>query len=60
MNRRTALGFGFLAPALLVVILFFLAPVVLTVFFAFTNMSTSTGIRGGGVSAEPIHLAQHP
>lgn len=47
MNRRTALGFGFLAPALLVVILFFLAPVVLTVFFAFTNMSTSTGIRGG-------------
>lgn len=49
MNRRTALGFGFLAPALLVVILFFLAPVVLTVFFAFTNMSTSTGIRGGSI-----------
>lgn len=47
MNKRNALGFGFLAPAFIVVILFFLAPVILTVFFAFTNMSTSTGIRGG-------------
>ncbi|WP_417273545.1 carbohydrate ABC transporter permease [Celeribacter halophilus] len=28
-------------------VLFFLAPVILTIFFAFTNMSTSTGIRGG-------------
>ncbi len=47
MNRRNALGFGFLAPALIIVVLFFLAPVILTIFFAFTNMSTSTGIRGG-------------
>lgn len=47
MIRRNALGFGFLAPALVIVALFFLAPVILTVFFAFTNMSTSTGIRGG-------------
>lgn len=47
MNRRNALGFGFLAPAFIVVIFFFLAPVILTIFFAFTNMSTSTGIRGG-------------
>ncbi|MEP3300015.1 MAG: sugar ABC transporter permease [Pseudoruegeria sp.] len=47
MNRHNALGFGFLTPAFIVVILFFLAPVVLTFFFAFTNMSTSTGIRGG-------------
>lgn len=47
MTRRNALGFGFLTPAFIVVILFFLAPVILTVFFAFTNMSTSTGIKGG-------------
>ncbi|MDA5555813.1 carbohydrate ABC transporter permease [Shimia sp. MMG029] len=47
MPRFNALGFGFLAPALIVVALFFLAPVILTVFFAFTNMSTSTGITGG-------------
>jgi len=30
-----------------VVMLFFLAPVIMTAFFAFTNMSTSTGITGG-------------
>lgn len=47
MNKRNALGFGFLTPAFIVVILFFLMPVILTVFFAFTNMSTSTGIKGG-------------
>ncbi|MES0825072.1 carbohydrate ABC transporter permease [Ruegeria sp. SCP11] len=47
MPRFNALGFGFLAPAMVVVTLFFLAPVILTVFFAFTNMSTSTGITGG-------------
>lgn len=47
MNKRNALGFGFLTPAFVVVILFFLMPVILTVFFAFTNMSTSTGIKGG-------------
>lgn len=47
MPRFNALGFGFLAPAMIVVTLFFLAPVILTVFFAFTNMSTATGITGG-------------
>lgn len=36
-----------MAPALLVVILFFLAPAVLTGVFSFTSMSTATGIRGG-------------
>lgn len=45
--RFNWLGFGFLAPAMLVVLLFFLAPVIMTGFFAFTNMSTSTGISGG-------------
>jgi inositol-phosphate transport system permease protein len=42
------LGIGFLAPALVAVFFFFLLPVLLTVMFAFTNMSTSTGIMGGG------------
>jgi len=41
------LGIGFLAPALVAVFFFFLLPVLLTVVFAFTNMSTSTGIMGG-------------
>jgi len=46
MNSRL-LGIGFLSPALIAVFLFFLLPVLLTVVFAFTNMSTSTGIMGG-------------
>ena len=41
------LGLGFMAPALIAVIFFFLAPVVMTGFFAFTNMCTSTGVKGG-------------
>lgn len=41
------LGIGFLAPALIAVCLFFMLPVLLTVVFSFTNMSTSTGIKGG-------------
>lgn len=45
--RSRILGIGFLAPALIAVVLFFLAPVLLTAVFSFTNMSTSTGITGG-------------
>ena len=41
------LGISFLSPAIVAVFLFFLLPVLLTVVFAFTNMSTSTGIMGG-------------
>ena len=41
------LGIGFLAPAMIAVFIFFLLPVLLTVVFSFTNMSTSTGISGG-------------
>ncbi len=41
------LGVGFLLPALIVVMLFFLLPVLLTVVFSFTTMSTATGITGG-------------
>ena len=36
-----------MAPAVLIVVFFFLAPVVMTGIFAFTNMSTSTGVKGG-------------
>ena len=41
------LGIGFLSPAIIAASTFFLLPVLLTVVFAFTNMSTSTGIMGG-------------
>lgn len=47
MKRMNWLGLAFLSPALIVVVLFFLTPVVLTGLFAFTNMSTATGITGG-------------
>lgn len=47
MFRINWLGLGFLSPALMVVFLFFLAPAVMTGIFAFTNMSTATGITGG-------------
>ncbi len=46
MTSRT-LGIGFLTPALVAVFIFFFLPVMLTVVFAFTNMSTSTGITDG-------------
>jgi len=44
---RNLLGIGFLAPSLIAVSLFFLAPVLLTVAFSFTTLSTATGISGG-------------
>ncbi|SNZ05309.1 carbohydrate ABC transporter permease [Cohaesibacter gelatinilyticus] len=46
-SKISLLGLGFLTPALVMVVLFFLIPVVLTGVFAFTNMSTATGISGG-------------
>lgn len=45
--KTRILAFGFLSPALIAVFFFFALPVLLTVVFAFTNMSTSTGIMGG-------------
>lgn len=47
MARQISLGLWFLSPALVSVTLFFLLPVIMTGFFAFTNMSTSTGVKGG-------------
>ena len=52
MTSRT-LGFIFLSPALVMVMLLFLAPVILTGVFGFTNMSTATGITGGSWQVSP-------
>jgi len=47
MGNSKHLGLYLLAPAGIFVILFFLAPVILTGVFGLTNMSTATGITGG-------------
>ncbi|WP_319412590.1 sugar ABC transporter permease [uncultured Cohaesibacter sp.] len=64
MRQKTSLlGLGFMTPALVMVLLFFLIPVVLTGVFAFTNMSTATGISGGDYMITPQsirHLADNP
>jgi inositol-phosphate transport system permease protein len=64
MRQKTSLlGLGFMTPALLIILLFFLIPVVLTGVFAFTNMSTATGISGGDYMITPQtvkHLADNP
>lgn len=46
--KISLLGLMLVGPAFLLLSAFFLAPAVLTGVFAFTNMSTSTGITGGG------------
>ena len=50
------LGYIFIAPALVLVIYFFLTPVILTGVFSLTNMSTSTGITGGSYQTTPSIL----
>ena len=55
ISSRT-LGVFLLMPALILVALFFLVPVVLTGVFSFTNMSTSTGITGGAYQVTPNSL----
>jgi len=53
LNSSRSLGLLLIAPAVIVVILFFLMPVVLTAVFSFTNMSTATGISGGAYQVTP-------
>jgi len=53
LNSSKGLGLVLIMPALLLVIAFFLAPVILTGVFAFTNMSTATGITGGAYQISP-------
>lgn len=50
------LGVLFLTPATLFVVVFFVAPVLLTAVFAFTSMSTATGIGEGGYLITPSTL----
>ena len=52
------LGYIFIAPALALVVLFFLAPVLMTGVFSMTNMSTATGITGGSYQITPSVLSQ--
>ncbi|WP_309083536.1 sugar ABC transporter permease [Chelativorans sp.] len=58
MNSSRGLGLILLMPALVLVVLFFLMPVVLTGVFAFTNMSTATGISGGTYQVTPGALRE--
>ena len=46
-HRAHLLGLAFMTPAMVLLLGFFFLPVVLTSVFAFTNMSTATGISGG-------------
>jgi inositol-phosphate transport system permease protein len=56
LNSSKGLGLLLIAPALVLVVLFFFVPVVLTVVFSFTNMSTATGITGGAYQVAPNTL----
>ena len=56
LNSSRWLGLIMLSPALVLVVLFFLIPVVMTAVFAFTNMSTATGISGGAYQIAPGSL----
>ncbi|MDX1736917.1 MAG: sugar ABC transporter permease [Alphaproteobacteria bacterium] len=58
MKSGNLLGLGFMSPALVMVVAFFLAPVILTIAFAFTNMSTATGITGGFYEVTPTVLTR--
>lgn len=56
MNKSRVLALTLIAPALIMVVVFFLIPVVLTAVFSFTNMSTSTGISGGAYQIGPASI----
>lgn len=56
--RISGLGLALLAPALFLLSLFFFAPVILTGVFAFTDLSTSTGIGRGQYVVTPNLLRQ--
>jgi inositol-phosphate transport system permease protein len=55
-NSARSLGLLLIAPAFVIIVLFFLVPVVLTAVFSFTNMSTATGISGGAYQVAPSSL----
>ncbi|KKX27118.1 sugar ABC transporter permease [Rhizobium sp. LC145] len=47
MRTSRTLGLVMIAPAAIMILLFYLMPVILTGVFSMTNMSTATGISGG-------------
>ena len=53
LNGSRALGLLLITPAVIMIVLFFLVPVVLTAAFSFTTMSTATGITGGAYQIAP-------
>ena len=56
MTSSRTLGFLLITPAVIIVLMLFLVPVVLTGVFAFTTMSTATGITGGSYQISPVAL----
>lgn len=53
LGGSRVLGLVMIAPATILIVLFFLVPVVMTAVFAFTSMSTATGISGGAYQIAP-------
>lgn len=56
MMSSRSLGLILMTPAMIMVVLFFLVPVLLTAVFSFTNMSTATGISGGAYQIAPSSI----
>lgn len=53
LNGSRSLGLLLITPAVIMIVLFFLLPVVMTAVFSFTSMSTATGITGGAYQIAP-------
>ncbi len=58
MNSSKSLGLLLVMPAVIIVILFFMVPVVLTAVFSFTTMSTATGISRGAYQIAPNSIVR--
>ncbi|MEK1901647.1 MAG: sugar ABC transporter permease, partial [Rhizobium sp.] len=56
MKSSRTLGLVMITPAAIMILLFFLLPVVLTAVFSMTNMTTATGISGGVYQVAPNSL----
>ncbi|MFZ2102659.1 MAG: sugar ABC transporter permease, partial [Oricola sp.] len=52
-TQTSKLGLLLVSPALFLLFFLFLTPALLTATFSFTNMSSSTGISGGGWVVTP-------
>ena len=58
MTNSKTLGFFLITPAVIIIVMLFLIPVLLTAVFAFTDMSTATGISGGAYQISPAALQE--